>query len=95
MTTITIESNLGIDAAPELRRELLAHLPSKRDLTVSIERVDRLHSAAIQVLCAFVRDRAAANATTRIEGPVELHAAAALLGVGRLLGLTPTNGATA
>jgi len=87
MTIITTGSNLSIEAVPELRQQLLGHLNARRSVTVNIERIDRLHSAAIQVLCAFVRDRAEAKGTTRIDAPAEFHAAACSLGVGDLLGL--------
>lgn len=88
MTAIHIGAQLGIESVAALREDLLPHLRTKRAVTVGIERIDRLHSAALQVLCAFVRDRAQAKGSTRIEAPAELRDAARLLGVADALGLT-------
>lgn len=87
MTTISIGSHLGVEGAGELRERLLPHVRGKREVILATERIDRLHSAALQVLCAFVRDRARAGRATRIDAPAELGAAAELLGVAELLGL--------
>ena len=88
MTTLAIGPHLGIENVAELRDQLVKPARSKSAVTLTFERIDQVHTAAIQVLCAFVRDRAAAKGTTRIQAPDELKNAAQLLGVSELLGLT-------
>ncbi len=91
MSTLSIGPGLGIENASDLHARLLKPARSKNPVTLAAAQIDRLHSAAIQVLCAFVRDRAEAKGTTHIDAPEELRNAAALLGVATLLGLdTPT-----
>ena len=88
MTTLDIGPQLGIENVSALRDQLAKPSRSKSAVTLTIERIDQVHTAAIQVLCAFVRDRAAAKGTTRIQAPDELKNAAQLLGVSELLGLS-------
>jgi ABC-type transporter Mla MlaB component len=87
MTTLQIGSHLGIESVTALRDQLAKTVRSKTPVTLAFERIDQLHSAALQVLCAYVRARAAAKGTTCIQAPEELNNAAELLGVSTLLGL--------
>lgn len=87
MSTLSIGPGLGIENAGDLRTQLLKPARSKKPVTLAAARIDRLHSAAMQVLCAFVRDRARANGVTQIDAPEELRNAASLLGVAQILGL--------
>ena len=88
MTILAIGPQLGIENVAELREQLAKPSRSKSAVTLTFERIDQVHTAALQVLCAFVRDRAAAKGTTRIQAPDELKNAAQLLGVSELLGLS-------
>jgi len=88
MTLLAIGPQLGIENVAELREQLVKPSRSKSAVTLTFERIDQVHTAALQVLCAFVRDRAAAKGTTRIQAPDELKNAAQLLGVSELLGLS-------
>jgi ABC-type transporter Mla MlaB component len=90
MNTLSIGPQLGIENVAALREQLVKPARSKSPVTLTFERIDQVHTAALQVLCAFVRDRAAAKGTTRIQAPDELRNAAQLLGVSDLLGLTNT-----
>jgi len=87
MTELTLGPDFGIEHADALRERLAKSVRARKPVTLVIERVDKLHTAALQVLSAFVRDRAAANAATVLAAPEELCAAAALLGVAEVLGL--------
>ncbi len=87
MTTLKIGPDLGIEAAAGLREQLLKLKRSKNPVSIAIDHIDQLHSAALQVLCSFVRDRAAAKGSTHINAPDELRTAAGLLGIGGVLGL--------
>ncbi|HEX6833384.1 MAG TPA: STAS domain-containing protein [Rudaea sp.] len=87
MNTLTIGPGFGIEEAADLRERLKKPARSKKPVTLTCASIDRLHTAALQVLCAFVRDRAQARGDTRIDAPDELRAAAALLGIADTLGL--------
>jgi len=89
MSTITLGPDLGIENAAAVHQQLTPLLTSRRVVKLEIPRVDRLHTATLQVLCAFIRDRAAARRRTRLDDPpVELREAARLLGLTAALGLT-------
>jgi len=95
MTALSIGPNLDIGGVDELLSLLKKPARTKGDVRLSIDNVDKLHCATMQVLCAFVKDRAQAKGRTVIDAPAELRSAAALLGVAATLGLdTPAGVAT-
>jgi anti-anti-sigma regulatory factor len=92
MNTILIGPNLGIEDATGLRELLLPHLHAEHKIAIGVERIDRLHSATLQVLCSFFRDRAQANGVTCLVGGAELRTAANLLGFPDLFGISSPPG---
>lgn len=88
MSSVTIGPDLGIEAAADLKALLLPHFESKRNITIDAGTIERVHSASLQVLYAFFRDRDAAGHKTRIErSAAPLQDAARLLGMSAALGL--------
>lgn len=87
MSAIAIGPDLGIEAAADLKALLLPHLESKRSVTLDASAVERVHSASLQLLFAFVRDRGNAGRKTCIE-----RAAPPLLDAARLLGMSAALG---
>ena len=54
MSTVALAQDLGIESTSELKQDLSAHLAQAGELRVDASQVGRVHTAAIQVLCAFV-----------------------------------------
>lgn len=65
-----------------IKSELLDLLAHRHPVTIDVGAVERIDTAAMQVLCAFVRDRKAAGGEVRWNGQAPSFAAAV-----RLLGL--------
>ncbi len=87
MSTVPLGEDLGIETSAELK-ERLAPFLSQPDVVLDGSTVRRVHTAAMQVLCAFFRSRADAGHQTRLEGCSEaLRDAARLLGLSASLGL--------
>lgn len=88
MTAVPLGADLGIESAEELKARLADHLGDAEAVQLDAGEVARIHTASLQLLCAFVRDRRRSGQDTRIH-PVapELHAAAQTLGLRDALGL--------
>lgn len=87
MNTVSLGEDLGIEASADLKQRLSAHL---EDPAVSLDggAVKRVHTAAMQVLCAFFRSRGEQGRTTALAACSEpLRDAARLLGLSAQLGL--------
>ncbi len=85
---IRLPAELGIEAASELHRELVAHVEDPAPVVLEAEEVTRIHSAALQLFCLFCRDRRDQGRQTDWREPsTALRSAAALLGVTTLLNL--------
>ncbi|MFO7338668.1 MAG: STAS domain-containing protein [Lysobacteraceae bacterium] len=87
MNTVSLGEDLGIEASAELKERLAAHLT---DPAVVLDggAVRRVHTAAMQVLCAFFRSRGAQGLRTELRGCSDaLRDAARLLGLSGQLGL--------
>ena len=69
MTALSIGPNLDIGGVDELLSLLKKPARVKGDVRLSIDNVDKLHCATMQVLCAFVKDRAQAKGRTVIDAP--------------------------
>jgi anti-anti-sigma regulatory factor len=89
MTELTLQPDLGIEHVGDLQQALLPHLQDDAPVGLAGDRVERVHAAGLQLLHAFVRDRAAAGRRTVVTtpSPVLSQAArqlalAASLGVG-------------
>src|SRR5690606_3121029 len=103
MTQLTLQSDLGIERVADLQAALQPHLEADAPLELAGDRVERVHAAGLQLLHAFVRDRAARGQRTTItQASPTLAAAARQLALAVSLGVDdapadpiPSNGATA
>lgn len=66
MTELTLQSDLGIEQVGALQQALLPHLEDDEPVALAADRVERVHAAGLQLLHAFVRDRAGAGRRTTI-----------------------------
>jgi len=88
MNTVSLGEDLGIEASAGLKERLSAHLDA-RELALDGSSVARVHTAALQVLCAFFRSRRELGRSTELSGCSDaLRDAARLLGLSAQLGLT-------
>ena len=91
MSTVALAQDLGIESTSELKQDLSAHLAQAGELRVDASQVGRVHTAAIQVLCAFVLARRQAGNDTVFDNPTAtFRDAARLLGVLQTFGLDAT-----
>jgi hypothetical protein len=79
----TLPADLGIEHAAALHQTLSPLLATLEPVALVASGVSRLHTASLQVLAAFVRERAAAGYATNWRNP-----AGALLAAARQLGLS-------
>jgi ABC-type transporter Mla MlaB component len=86
--TIVLASNCNVRDASELQQSLCRHLDEAATVTLDIRKLERVDTSTLQLLCAFVRDRAARERKVEWLGdsPI-LREAAQLLGVAELLAL--------
>lgn len=77
MNEISLQTDLGIECVAELQAALQPHLDDDAPLTLAGDRVERVHAAGLQLLHAFVRDRAARGHQTAITLASPVLAAAA------------------
>ncbi|MCW4455177.1 STAS domain-containing protein [Flavobacterium sp. MXW15] len=94
MSTVALGQDLGIETSTELKQQLAPYLEHAGALRVDASQVGRIHTAAVQVLCAFVDARRKAGHDTGFDGCTDtFRDAARLLGVTQALGLeaTPDN----
>jgi len=93
MTQLTLQSDLGIESVAELQAALQPLLEDDSPLSLTGEHVQRVHAAGLQLLHAFVRDRAARGHHTTITLPSPtLAAAARQLGLAVSLGVDTHTG---
>lgn len=64
MTELSLQSDLGIEHVGELHQVLLPHLEDDEPVVLAAGQVQRVHAAGLQLLHAFVRDRAGAGRRT-------------------------------
>lgn len=64
MTELCLQSDLGIEHVGELHQVLLPYLEDDEPVNIAADQVQRVHAAGLQLLHAFVRDRAGAGRTT-------------------------------
>ncbi|TBR08351.1 MAG: STAS domain-containing protein [Lysobacter sp.] len=69
MTELSLQSDLGIEHVGELQQALLPHLEDDEPVALTGDRVERVHAAGLQLLHAFVRDRAGAGRRTVVSLP--------------------------
>ena len=88
MNELPLQSDLGIEHVTDLQASLQAHLDDEAPLALRGEHVQRVHAAGLQLLHAFIRDRAArGHQTTVILASNTLAAAARQLGLAVSLGV--------
>ncbi len=61
--------DLGIEQAAELKETLASQLDSGRSVVIDVSSTERIHSASLQLIAAFVRERQAAGRKTRLADP--------------------------
>jgi ABC-type transporter Mla MlaB component len=87
---VMLGSSCTVKDAAALKHSLCAVVDSKVAVTLDARSLERIDTATIQVLCAFVRQRvAAAHGVIWVGVPEALQEAARLLGVHALLALPP------
>ncbi|TWI02816.1 ABC-type transporter Mla MlaB component [Luteimonas cucumeris] len=92
MSAVLLGDDLGIEAAAELKQQLAAHLAQPQPLALDAGAVQRVHTACVQVLCTFFRERRQAGRDTGFAAAsTSLRDAARLLGVTEPLGLAHTD----
>lgn len=79
MNQLSLQPDLGIECVAELHAALQAHLDDEAPLALAGDRVERVHAAGLQLLHAFVRDRAACGRHTAVTVASPILAAAARL----------------
>lgn len=88
MTHFSLQRDLGIEHVTELHAALQPHLDDEAPLVLDGGDVDRVHTAGLQLLHAFVRERAALGRSTEIApASPALRQAARQLALGSSLGL--------
>jgi anti-anti-sigma regulatory factor len=88
MSAVPLGDDLGIEAAADLKQHLAPHLAQPQPLLLDAGKVQRVHTASLQVLCTFVRDRQQAGHSTGFADISHVFRdAARLLGVTAQLGL--------
>lgn len=87
MNQLSLQSDLGIEHVAELQAGLLPHLDDETAIELAGDQVERVHAAGLQVLHAFVRDRARASRSTTV-----VHASPVLADAARSLALAVSLG---
>ncbi len=86
--TVALFSHCTVKHAAGPKNELLQQLDEPAEVVIDATNLERIDTAIMQLLCAFVRERAERNLGVRWHGiPQALRDAARLLGVGTLLEL--------
>ncbi|WFC40443.1 STAS domain-containing protein [Pseudoxanthomonas sp. SE1] len=92
MSAVPLGDDLGIEAATDLKQHLAMHVAQPGPLVLDAGTVQRVHTASLQVLCSFVRQREQAGLATDFGAVSQnFRDAARLLGLGPQLGLATTN----
>jgi len=90
---IVLASNCNVKDATELKQTLCLHLDDAAPVMLDVGSVERVDTSTLQVLCAFVRDRAAQQREVQWLGDASVvRDAARLLGVESMLSLPQAGG---
>jgi len=88
MNELSLQPDLGIEHVADLRSSLATQFENAEPVVLTGDRVARVHTAGLQLLHAFVRDRALAGRITTITLPsAALIDAANVLALAEGLGL--------
>lgn len=86
--TVKLNAHCSVKEAVALKDSLCAVVQQPNEVVIEANSVERVDAATMQLLCAFVRERAAHSRKVAWQGcPPALTEAARLLGVGSLLEL--------
>ncbi|SFF44058.1 ABC-type transporter Mla maintaining outer membrane lipid asymmetry, MlaB component, contains STAS domain [Fontimonas thermophila] len=86
---LVLPADLGVEQAQAVYTDLRARVGETATVVIDGAAASRIHSAVLQLLCMFWRERDAAGLPTRWQAASpELRAAAALLGVDRMIQLS-------
>jgi ABC-type transporter Mla MlaB component len=86
--TIVLASNCTVKDAAALKQSLCRHLDAAAVVILDVRQLERVDTSTLQLLCAFVRDRAAQQRQVEWLGDSPaIRDAARLLGVAPLLAL--------
>lgn len=87
-SALALPSSCTVKDAADLKALLCSQLDSPDCVVLDVANVERIDTAALQLLCAFVRDRQARGRTVQWHGnSTALHEACDLLAIRGLLGL--------
>src|SRR5689334_6979520 len=85
---LALPAECAIASAPSLRQSLLKRLTDPANVQIDASAVQRIDTASLQVLAAFVRDRRGAGLAVEWRGvPSSMTGIAQLLDLASLLGL--------
>jgi ABC-type transporter Mla MlaB component len=88
---VVLASTCAVKDAAALKQSLCQHLQTEAEVSIDVSSVERIDTSTMQLLCAFVRDRAARQAKVEWVGDSRaLREAARLLGVEAMLALPST-----
>lgn len=88
MDTVHLGDDLGIESSTGLKERLAPYLTQAHAVVLDGTEVRRVHTAGLQVLCAFFASRDGIGHATELRGSSDtLRDAARLLGLGAALGL--------
>lgn len=91
MSAVALGGDLGIEAAVDLKQQLAPYLVQPQTLVLDARSVQRVHTASVQVLCTFVRDRERSGYDTAFADSSDtFRDAVRLLGLTAQLGLSAT-----
>jgi ABC-type transporter Mla MlaB component len=93
---IVLAANCSVKDAAALKSSLCAFVNESAAVTLDTSGVERVDTATMQLLCAFVQDRSARNQSVLWRGVSQaLNDAVRLLGVAALLGFNEEEGVAA
>ncbi|HLM53061.1 MAG TPA: STAS domain-containing protein [Pseudoxanthomonas sp.] len=88
MISVPLGDDLGIESAPDLKQRLAPHLGQPQPLLLDAGAVQQVHTASLQVLCTFVRQRQrSGRATSFADASDAFGDAVRVLGLSAQLGL--------
>jgi ABC-type transporter Mla MlaB component len=92
---IVLASNCNVKDSAELKQSLCHYVDDSAPVALDVGKVERIDTSTVQLLCAFVRDRAKQQRQVMWLGDSRIiRDAARLLGVETLLALPAQGGAT-
>ena len=93
--TIALASNCNVKDAAELKQSLCHYVDDSTAVALEVGKLERVDTSTMQLLCAFVRDRAAHQRKVEWRGDTRvIRDAARLLGVESMLALPAAEGST-